>query len=101
MYLILAPTPEVRKWPFYGKALKVLTGEIALSRPVPGTDENAWKDEKVDRFRKDLEWHLAEAKRVVEMLETDLQAINDAFPTKAHEPGKEETVIFNPMEHEG
>ena len=79
-YLILAPTPEVRRWPFYGHAVETVT-RFAAWRSRETRVEAA-------EHRAVLVSRLAEARAVVADIETDIAAIDSlwSIPATNSEP---------------
>lgn len=80
MNLILSPIPQIPTWPFYGKALETISHLSQLSYPPIGIEKTIWNQKIIEDHRSLIERHLEEAKKVVALLESDLQVMSEAFP---------------------
>ena len=70
--------PQVKRWPFYGRALQVIA-----NLPVWPRDELC-ELEKAIEHRALVEKHLDAARQVVALLEKDLEAIDAVWPSEEH-----------------
>lgn len=98
-YIILAPIPQVRDWPMYGKVMQQV-GLSRMSHPGQMADMSKptardWLDTQYKTAETEMQRRLdamAECKSVMSKLSADIDALTEAFPFVASKLLKKELM---------